>query len=147
MDTSLWRMLEVATVIWGSYALISGLVLLLLRIRSSFKRKVENLSCCSMFLAFFSNLDQALNPLGLSRLEMKLQFHEIQSRVELLSQQQVLLSQNFQLVAQRLGNIEDDLAKLRVMFDQHTTVRAKIQLLKTLTSAPQTELEPLLAQL
>ena len=26
MDTSLWRMLEVATVIWGSYALISGLV-------------------------------------------------------------------------------------------------------------------------
>ena len=78
---------------------------------------------------------------------MKLQFREIQSRVELLSQQQVLLSQNFQLVAQRLGNIEDDLAKLRVMFDQHTTVRAKIQLLKTLTSAPQTELEPLLAQL
>ena len=71
-----------------------------------------------MFLAFFSNLDQALNPLGLSRLEMKLQVREIHSRVELLSQQQVLLSQNFQLVAQRLGNMERDLSKLCVMFDQ-----------------------------
>ena len=100
-----------------------------------------------MFLAFFSNLDQALNPLGLSRLEMKLQVREIQSRLELLSQQQVLLSQNYKLVAQRLGNMEGDLSKLRVMFDHNTTVRTKIQILKTLTPGPEDELEPLLAPL
>ena len=102
MDSSLWRTLELATVLWGTYSLTSGLNLLLLRVRSAFKRSIQNLSCCSLFLAFFSSLDMALNPLGLSRLEIKLQVREVQDQLELISQQQTILSQNYKFIAQSL---------------------------------------------
>ena len=39
MDSVLWKTLELATVCWGTYSLASGLILLLLRARSTCRRK------------------------------------------------------------------------------------------------------------
>ena len=95
---------------------------------------MRSFSCCSLFLALFSSVDMALNPLGLSRLEIKLQVREIQDQLELISQQQTLLDQNYIFIARRLENLEDigskmegDLGKLQKVLDHNTAT------LKTLT--------------
>ena len=81
----------------------------------------------------------ALNPLGLSRLEIKLQVREIQDQLELISQQQTLLDQNYKFIARRLDILEEigskmegDLGKCRKIFDHNTGTRKKIEILKIL---------------
>ena len=81
----------------------------------------------------------ALNPLGLSRMEVKLQVRKIQDQLELLENQQSLLDANYKGIARRLNILEEvgsrregDLEKVRKIFDHDTGTRTRIEILKVL---------------
>ena len=151
LDSGVWQFLDCINVLWGSYAVICGTCLFLIRSRSSCKRR-KRFSFCSRIFSLFTDLDQALNPLSLSKLDQKYRMRAIEEQITLQGNQAKLHEANLKVALSRVGILEkeneclaSELRCIRAILCQSTSIRARMSLLEQLAPRDQpNEVEPLL---
>ena len=72
LDSGIWRVFDIITVLWCVYAVSYGLVNFIIR------QKVLDVYSC--FLLFFTYFDQALNPISLTKSRFKFQLREMEAQ-------------------------------------------------------------------
>ena len=95
---------------------------------------------CSMF----TNLDEALNPLLLSKLDQKCRMKGVEEQITLQGNQAKLYDANIKIALARVGILEkenrilsSELKDIRAILCQSTSLKARVLLLEQLSSNDQ----------
>ena len=86
LDSGIWQFLDCVNVLWGSYTVICGTCLFLIRSRSSCKKR-KRFTFCSLMCSLFTGLGQALNPFSMSKLDQKYRMKTIEEQITLQGNQ------------------------------------------------------------
>ena len=102
LDSVIWRMFDIITVLWCGYAVCYGLVNFIIRMRGTCIKRKQGFGCLQLFLAFFTQFDQALNPLSLTKSRFRFQLRDmeaqsssIEARLSLSHEQMILCYQGW----------------------------------------------------
>ena len=107
LDSGIWQFLGFINVLWGSYAVACGTCLFLIRSRSICKKR-KKFACTSLICGMFTSLDQALNPLSLSKLDQKYRMKGVKEQITLQGNQAKLYDANIKIALARVGILEKE---------------------------------------
>ena len=117
-----------------------GTCLFLIRSRSICKKR-KKFTYTSLICGMFSSLDQALNPLSLSKLDQKYRMKGIEEQVTLQGNQSKLYDANIKTALARVGILEkengilsSELKEIRAILSKNTSLKTRVQLLDQLSS-------------
>ena len=143
LDSGIWEFLGFINVIWGSYAVACRTCLFLIRSRSSCKKR-KRFTCRSLICSLFTDLDQALNPLSLSKLDQKYRMKTIEEQITLQGNQAELYDANTKIALARVGILEkenkilsSELKDIRAILCQSTSLKARVLLMERLSPSNQ----------
>ena len=71
LGSDTWQFLQVIYTLWATYSIGTGIVSFIIRTRSTCGRRCKRFTCCQICLSLCSDLEAAINPLSLSKLDMK----------------------------------------------------------------------------
>ena len=71
LGSDTWQFLQIVYTLWATYSIATGLISFIIRTRSTCGRRCQRFTCCQICLSLCSDLEAAVNPLSLSKLDMK----------------------------------------------------------------------------
>ena len=116
-NSPLYEFLDLVALIWCSYVILSGTLSYLLRLKSTCTARAQRFTCRQIFFSFFSDLDVALNPLNLSKIDTKIKIQESQAKLISLQNMIYPLIDTQEDLVQRLYTAEET---IKEMLDQQT---------------------------
>ena len=108
----LYELIHFIALIWCTYAILTGILSYLLRLRSTCSARAQRFSCRQIFFSLFTDLDLALNPLNLSKLDSKLKIQENQAKLINLNNMILPLLDTQEDLVKRLHRAETRIAEL-----------------------------------
>ena len=145
LDSGIWQFLGFINVLWGSYAVACGTCLFLIRSRSICKKR-KKFACTSLICGMFTSLDQALNPLSLSKLDQKYRMKGVEEQITLQGNQAKLYNANIKIALARVGILEkengilsSELKEIRAILSKSASLKARVLLLEQLSSDNQSK--------
>jgi hypothetical protein len=75
------EILSTVVTVWGTYAIFSGSLSLMVRLRTLCGKKTEKYNCCTILISLFSEFDAALNPNALIKTDYKYRVMEMSSEI------------------------------------------------------------------
>ena len=94
----------------------------------------------------FTSLDQALNPLSLSKLDQKYRMKGVEEQITLQGNQSKLYDANIKIALARIGILEkangilsSELKEIRAILSKSTSLKTRVQLLDQLSSNNQSK--------
>ena len=143
LDSGIWQFLGFINVLWGSYAVACRTCLFLIRSRSTCKKR-KKFACSSLLYSMFTSLDQALNPLSLSKLDQKYRMKGVEEQITLQGNQAKLYDANIKIALARVGILEkenrilsSELKEIRAILCKSESLKARVLLLEQLSSDDQ----------
>ena len=131
LDMPIWQLLQLGMGIWSTYAVLTGLISFLIRIRNTCARRIGNYGCIVLILALFSDFDHAINPLNLTRINLERTLTAIENKVDHFQNLADTERSDIQFMLNRMNRFEDENQRI---LEEFTDLKAKAYL--TLTESP-----------
>ena len=81
IDSAFYQIMDIVTTLWAGYAIFTGILSYLLRIKATCNKKNQRFTCCQLFFSLFLDLEGAVNPLSLSKIALKRLYREMSSEI------------------------------------------------------------------
>ena len=105
-NSRLYEFLDLIALVWCSYVILSGSLSYLLRLKTTCTKRAARFTCREIFVSFFTDLDIALNPLNLSKIDTKRLIQESRAKLVSLTNTVNLLLSTQENLVRRLHEIE-----------------------------------------
>ena len=118
--TDIWQFMQVIMVIWSTYSIGTGIVSFVIRTRSTCGKRCRRFTCCQIALSLCSDLEAAINPLSLSKLDMKRKTQEHQADMDYVLNLTRMATDNISVLTNRIQALEMLNADLQSRQDRET---------------------------
>ena len=110
LNNTLYQAIDLLCTSWAFYSIMSGLLAFFLRIRAIATKRKYKMSCLEGLFAMFVELENALNPLSLSKKKLKEQNRNLVTKIDLLSEETEVLKELCHKLVTRVHRLEGDAA-------------------------------------
>ena len=104
--SDIWQFMQVIMVIWSTYSIGTGIVSFVIRTRSTCGKRCRRFTCCQICLSLCSDLEAAINPLSLSKLDMKRKTQEHQADMDYVLNLTRMATDNISVLTNRIQALE-----------------------------------------
>ena len=109
ISNQLYQIIDIICTIWAFYSILMGCLSFLLRMKAIFSKRKYKITCCQVFIAVFVELENALNPLSLSKNKIKRHQMDLLTKIDMLTEEVRELKELSHNLAIRIHSVEGDI--------------------------------------